>query len=418
MKNSFEDIPDFILNKWQQIADLLAEIVNVPAALIMKEENECMEVFVSSNSKKNPYHVGEKEKWYGLYCETVIKSKEKLKVSNAIKDDKWAKNPDLKLGMLAYLGFPINFPDSHPFGTICILDDKENDFSLKYEQLLFQFKNMIELDLALIQSFDLKTHELVKTITEQQKDLMFKNEELLKSLDRVKESDRLKTAFLKNISHEIRTPMNAIIGFSDILLQDPNVSNDERSEYLQIITGSANKLLLIVENILTVSSLTTKQEKIKLQAFCLNDLLSDLILTFEKQALEKDISLTVSCALTNLQSEMFSDQTKLTQILSNLLINALKFTQKGSVEFGYKEDGANLQFFVKDSGIGIKKEDQEKIFDFFTQVTSSDDINYGTGLGLSIAKGFVELLGGEIWVESEPNKGAVFYFNLPFVSVH
>ena len=152
MKESSPVIPDLLIEKWQELANLLAEIVGVPAALIMKVENEFMEVFTSSKSADNPYNVGDKEKWYGLYCETVIKTKKKLLVPNALLDENWDKNPDIKLGMISYLGFPINLPNNKPFGTICVLDNKENHFSSQHEKLLLQFKKVIELDLSLLHS--------------------------------------------------------------------------------------------------------------------------------------------------------------------------------------------------------------------------------------------------------------------------
>ena len=142
-QNSFDKIPDNFLKKWQEIADLLADIMHVPAALIMKTHNEFMEVFVSSNTENNPYTAGDKEHWHGLYCETVIKSQNQLLIPNALKDKDWNKNPDLKSGMLAYLGLPINFPDNRPFGTLCVLDNKENKFSAENEKILQQFKNVI-----------------------------------------------------------------------------------------------------------------------------------------------------------------------------------------------------------------------------------------------------------------------------------
>lgn len=166
-ENSFENLPDWLLKKWQQIADLIAGLLDVKAALIMKTENEFMEVFLSSHSEGNPYHIGDKEKWYGLYCETVIKTQSRLLVPNALKDNLWNKNPDIKLGMIAYLGFPINFPNKQPFGTLCVLDNKERYFSPQEEQLLQQFKNVLELDLALDQSFRIKTDQQAEIIAEQ-----------------------------------------------------------------------------------------------------------------------------------------------------------------------------------------------------------------------------------------------------------
>ncbi|WP_372794566.1 PAS domain S-box protein [Lutibacter sp.] len=143
-----EVLPDYIKNKWQEITDLLAELIEIPSSLIMFNENKYMEVFISSRTKGNPYHVGDKEKWDGLYCETVIKSQMELLIPNALNDRNWDKNPDIKLGMISYLGFPINYPDKKPFGTICVLDKKENEFSETHIKLIQQFRDIIENDLS------------------------------------------------------------------------------------------------------------------------------------------------------------------------------------------------------------------------------------------------------------------------------
>lgn len=166
--NSFDNLPVWLLQKWQKIADLLADLLEVRAALIMKTEDEFMEVFISSHSQGNPYHVGEKEKWYGLYCETVIKTQKILSIPDATQDPVWDHNPDIKLGMIAYLGFPINLPNNEPFGTLCVLDNKERHFSAQQEKLLSQLKDVIELDLVIHQSLEIKSDQLSKIITEHQ----------------------------------------------------------------------------------------------------------------------------------------------------------------------------------------------------------------------------------------------------------
>lgn len=181
MKNSFDEIPQSFISKWQEIVDLLAKIIGIPAALIMKVENDFMEVFISSKSDNNPYHVGQKEHWNGLYCETVIKSQNKLKVANALKDEKWDKNPDLKSGMVSYFGFPLNFPNGEPFGTICVLDRNENPYSEEHEQLLMQFKRVVELDLAMIQSLKITTDISENEIVDQ---LLFQDKKLIESEER------------------------------------------------------------------------------------------------------------------------------------------------------------------------------------------------------------------------------------------
>ena len=144
------EITDRIINSWQKIVDTMAEIINVPSALIMKVEHPYIEVFSSSGTVNNPYKAGDRERLSGLYCEEVIKTKEKLIVPNAMKDKKWDKNPDIKSGMISYLGFPILWPDGEAFGTICVFDSKENRYKKHYEELILRFKELAESHLALL----------------------------------------------------------------------------------------------------------------------------------------------------------------------------------------------------------------------------------------------------------------------------
>ncbi len=146
------EVPQSTLETWQSIVDILAEIVGIPAALIMRLSDPDIEVFVASRSKDNPYHVRDKEHYLGsgLYCETVIKSGEKLQVVNALADENWRNNPDIKLNMISYLGFPIFLPNGKAFGTICILDKKENPFSKTVEELMLKFRLIIQADLEII----------------------------------------------------------------------------------------------------------------------------------------------------------------------------------------------------------------------------------------------------------------------------
>ncbi len=148
----FDDIPANITAKWQEAANLLAEALKVPVALVMRTENDFMEVAVSSNTAENPYHPGDKEHWEGLYCQTVIQKQEKLVVANALKDPQWDHNPDIKLGMVACMGLPVNFPDGRPYGTICVLDRKEHFFTDTETQALQFFRDTIEADLLALQN--------------------------------------------------------------------------------------------------------------------------------------------------------------------------------------------------------------------------------------------------------------------------
>ena len=238
--------------------------------------------------------------------------------------------------------------------------------------------------------------------------------ELLAAKGKAEDSDHLKTAFLQNMSHEIRTPLNAISGFSG-LLNSPDLSQEKRSSFVSIIQNSSEHLISIVSDILTISSLETKQEEVNISNVCINHIIIELLEIFKRQSVSKNVSLFAKQQLTDKQSEICTDKSKITQILSNLLSNALKFTHIGSIEFGYELINNELEFYVRDSGIGIKPELHEKIFERFRQADKTIQANYGgTGLGLSICKGFVELLGGKIWVQSQVGEGSTFYFTIPY----
>jgi len=231
------------------------------------------------------------------------------------------------------------------------------------------------------------------------------------------ESDRLKTAFLQNMSHEIRTPMNAIYGFSG-MLNNRNLSVEKRTSFISIIQNSSTQLLSIISDILAISSLETKQEKLFIEPVCINDILIELLTIFKIQATNRNLSIYTNQVLSDKESIIFTDKVKLTQVLNNIVSNALKFTHEGYIKFGYTLEGDQLKFYVMDTGRGIKPEFHVKIFERFNRAEiDTTKLISGTGLGLSISKGFVELLGGNIWVESEPKEGSIFYFTIPYKPV-
>ncbi|MFA9370093.1 MAG: ATP-binding protein [Labilibaculum antarcticum] len=229
---------------------------------------------------------------------------------------------------------------------------------------------------------------------------------------KARESDYLKTAFLQNISHEIRTPMNGIVGFAG-LLKENDLTQDEKEMYLDIITKSSGQLLNVVNDVLDVSLLDSGNVIINKTQFDLNEFL-DQIYSVHGTILSKDILLQLNNTLSGLDHIVFTDKVKLGQIFDNLISNAIKYTPKGLIEFGCEMKEDQLLFFVKDSGIGIAPKFHEKIFDRFhrAEVETTKTIG-GAGLGLAICKGNVELLGGEIWVESNPGDGSKFYFTMP-----
>jgi signal transduction histidine kinase/CheY-like chemotaxis protein len=258
---------------------------------------------------------------------------------------------------------------------------------------------------------------IFRNIKKNESELVHKNSLLLDANARAEESNRLKSAFLQNLSHEIRTPMNAIMGFSD-LLHRTDFLPEKKSSFVSIIQASSKQLLSIVTDILTIAAIETSQEKTYIKEVDVNGLLNKLLNLFQEQASHKKLSFSLKLPLSDDEAEVLTDGSKLNQILTNLLNNAFKFTYEGFIEFGYNLKDNNLEFYVKDSGIGIEPNHKEKIFEHFNQAEYGLNRKYGgTGLGLSISKGFVGLLGGNIWVTSEYGKGSTFYFTLPYTPV-
>jgi PAS domain S-box-containing protein len=238
-------------------------------------------------------------------------------------------------------------------------------------------------------------------------------EELIRAKEKAEESDNLKTAFLHNISHEIRTPMNAIVGFS-ILLGEPETDAETRQSYIEIILHSCDHLLSIITDIVDISNIEANLVKINKNEINIDSELKSLHDQFLPKAKQKDLELVLDPGAINNNATIFTDGTKLIQIVSNLISNAIKFTNNGYVRFGYQEKNDLLEFFVTDTGIGISSEHHFKIFERFYQIQNSQSKVYeGTGLGLSISKAYVDMMGGKMWLESQPGTGTTFYFTVP-----
>lgn len=240
--------------------------------------------------------------------------------------------------------------------------------------------------------------------------------ELRKAKTKAEEGERLKTMFLQNISHEIRTPLNAICGSAN-LLNDNYFSAEQKDNLIDIIQTSSAKLLAIVTDILTVASLDTGQEKTIIRKTALNGIFTELEEKYRQMAEQKGLDFIIQPGLSYEASLIQTDRSKLLRILSNLISNAIKFTNEGSVQAGYTLEGDQLVLYVKDSGIGIDESLHEHIFDSFRQADTHIQYNFGgTGLGLSVVKGYAELLGGSVRVNSALGKGSDFYVSLPYTT--
>jgi len=245
--------------------------------------------------------------------------------------------------------------------------------------------------------------------------------ELRIAKEKAEESDKLKTAFLANMSHEIRTPMNVIIGFGE-LLKNPNLTAEKRKLYINWINSNSKHLLRVIDDIVDISKIEANQLKIEPEEFSLNGLLTELFINYQREIKlirKSNIQLCIEKAFDDFRNYIYADETRLAQVLSNLINNALKFTEKGYIEFGYMLENKNtLKFYVKDTGMGILKEQQEIIFERFRQAEIDHIKTYsGTGLGLTISKRLIELMGGKIWIESKFQQGSTFYFTIPYQPV-
>jgi PAS domain S-box-containing protein len=253
------------------------------------------------------------------------------------------------------------------------------------------------------------------------KELAFQNQEkekrsaeLIIAKDKAEESDRLKTAFLANMSHEIRTPMNGILGFSE-LLKEPNLTGEEQQKYIRVIEKSGARMLNIINDIVSISKVESGLMEISVSETNINKQIEDIYTLFKPEAEQKGLRLGYHNSLHENDAIISSDNEKIYAILTNLVKNAIKFCDTGNIEFGYHLKNSFMEFYVKDTGIGIPKARQQAIFDRFVQADIADKRAFqGAGLGLSISKAYVEMLGGKIWVESEEGSGSVFHFTIPY----
>jgi PAS domain S-box-containing protein len=258
-----------------------------------------------------------------------------------------------------------------------------------------------------------KLEGVIIDITESKQDEL----ELIKAKEKAEESDRLKSAFLTNMSHEIRTPMNGILGFAE-LLKEPNLSSDEQQDYIQTMQISGARMLNTINNIIDVSKIESGLTKVDIKETNLNEKIEFTYKFFKPEVEIKGLQLLFKNGLPSKEAIIKTDNEKVYAILTNLVKNAIKFTYDGSIEFGYEKKGDYLEFFVKDTGIGVPQNQKEIIFERFRQGSESHNRGYeGSGLGLSIAKSYVEMLGGQIWVDSEEGIGSTFYFTIPYNAV-
>lgn len=255
---------------------------------------------------------------------------------------------------------------------------------------------------------------IVRDITERKK----AKTELIEAKEKAEESDRLKTAFLAGISHEIHTPMNGILGFTE-LLKSPEIPISEKHEFIELIELSSKRMLNLIDDLINISKIEAGDISLEKNKTCINNIIDEVHSFFMPHANKKKIILKSHKQLQDDKTILLIDKNKITQVLINLISNAIKFTEEGFVEFGYNKKGSVLEFYIKDTGIGVAPSMHNIIFERFRQVDIKDsNKTEGSGLGLSISKAYVEKHGGKIWIDSDLNNGAAFYFTLPYININ
>jgi signal transduction histidine kinase len=278
------------------------------------------------------------------------------------------------------------------------------EIALEIQQIISTIYNNLEKEELISKIFDLENRL---------NECKLKNIRLIEEKGKSEDSNKQKSAFLANMSHEIRTPMNGIIGFSE-LLENSSVTDEQKCSYMRIIKKSAVDLLSIINDIVDISKIETGQVKLSSNVVKVEDLINETFNFFRPIAQSKNLLLNSDFKIPVKDFVIVTDEIKLKQVLTNLVNNAVKFTDKGSITIGVQNRDHNIEFFVQDTGVGIPNKYRTLIFDRFRQAEYNNARKHGgSGLGLAISKAYVELLGGDIWVESEVGKGSTFFFTLP-----
>ena len=430
-------IPDPILDKWQTIVDLMAEMLDVPAGLIMRILGEEIHVFVSSRTERNPYHPGEHEHFWGsgLYCETVVTRQLELLVPNALLDEVWKNNPDVKLNMISYLGYPIRWPDGAPFGTICVLDSKTNSYSERYKRLMVQFRDIVEIHLEIIYTEAKRREELERLVEERTASLQVavaqqieankrvlsetsqrkKTEESLrKAQDDLARISRITTMgeLAATIAHEVNQPLAGILTNGNASLRwlagiestSPNLEEARQAVERMMRDGKrADDVIMRLRNFFKASG----GEKTSLN---LNEVVEGIVMLVRNELERNRVPLRMD--LSERLPAVHGDAVQLQQVLLNLILNAADalagvVDRPRELTIVTRPQSAGVRVEVIDNGVGIETEKLESIFQPFYTTKAN-----GMGLGLSISRSIINNHGG--WLAAQPNHGpgTTFWFTL------
>lgn len=390
------EIPHEMLESWQRTIDLMAELVDVPAGLIMRVHPTEIEVLVASDNPGNVYEPQEKADLNtGLYCETVMDRQKPLLVPDALRDRDWAQNPDIDLGMISYFGVPLIWPDNKVFGTVCVLDTKPNPYNEQYKQLVIQFRDAVQLGLK----------------------ALYDKQLLIEAQEQMVQSAKLASIgeMAASLAHELNQPLGVIGMTAELNLtrlkgQDSDTSR-QLEKALSKIQSQVQRADIIISHLRDFSRKSAPDD---LQIFSVAELISSTRILFNEKLHESGIQLLESLAddLPELRCNLIQMQQVLTNLISNAIhaVEEIPAEQSRRIEISASVRGGKICIDVSDNGQGIPKEAMGRLFDpFFT----TKPPGAGTGLGLSISKGLIESHGGQISVRSEAGKGSCFTIAIP-----
>lgn len=381
------DIAKPLIEKWQSLIDTAAKIVNVPSALIMKLNEDNIEVFLKSNTPGNPYKTGEKaDLVYGLYCESVIGTQKPVCVPDALKSPVWKfNNPDIELNMISYLGFPLNWPDGEVFGTVCLLDSKENFYNPDFQNLLSLIQSHIETDL----------------------DVILKNYQL-------EQLNSTKSKFLSLISHDVRGKLGIYNEYLSVVLDDfDGFEKPEIKKILHNVSKQSNIISQTLESLLQWSKNDMLQLKPDFKILNLVDIIT-ITLDFFSDTIElKNISVSKDFYSDNVS--VFADEIMLSSSFRNIISNAVKFVDdNGSISLRiFSSPGSEIVLEIEDNGAGMDETTLNKIFSYNKIDSANSSRNRGAGIGLILAKEFLDKNNASVSVESRIDKGTKFSISFP-----
>jgi C4-dicarboxylate-specific signal transduction histidine kinase len=409
METSAIDIPQTVTDKWQEITNLVAELVQVPAALVTRIEPPEISVFVASKSRGNPYQPRERACLNtGLYCETVMRTRQFLLVPDARDDDQWRSNPDVKLGMISYLGFPISWPNGDIFGTICVLDHKRNAYREVHHRLLLQLRDAVEADLRSVFLYETRLADEKRVKERLEAQVTERTAELCRVA-------RLTTMgeLVASIAHEINQPLTGIVtngqaGLNWLNRDKPDL--DQARNALSYIVSAGKRAGEVIRGLRALA----KKSGPVLAQIDIDDVVRE-VQALTRSELQRH-GVTLHTDLSADHRPVFGDRVQLQQVLLNLIMNGLEAMRavaerpKTLTITSEPVEPSGVLVAVEDTGTGLDPAAADRIFDpFFT--TKSD----GLGMGLSICRSIIDAHGGRLWVSPGVLCGTVFRFTVPGV---